>query len=73
MHINTYTFILVSAKQANCTNDEVRLIGDIGPHEGRVEVCVNEVWGTVCSNSWNNDDASVICRQLGYSPLGLVL
>ena len=57
----------------DCINGEVRLVGSSSPHEGRVEVCVNEVWGTVCSNSWNNDDASVICRQLGYSPLGLVL
>ena len=57
----------------DCINGEVRLMSGIGPHEGRVEVCVNEVWGTVCSNSWSNDDASVVCRQLGYSPLGLVL
>ena len=42
-----------------------------GPHEGRVEVCINEVWGTVCSSSWNTDDANVVCKQQGYLPLGL--
>ena len=64
---------LVVAEQANCTNGEVRLVDGSGPHEGRVEVCVNEVWGTVCSNSWSTTDINVVCRQLGYLPLGLVL
>ena len=61
----------MSVKQANCTNGEVRLVNGSGPHEGRVEVCVNEAWGTVCSSSWNTDDANVVCKQQGYLPLGL--
>ena len=50
-----------------CTTGEIRLQGGSNDQEGRVEVCVNGVWGTVCDDSFNFTDGSVACRQLGFS------
>ena len=45
----------------------VRLVGGAVSWEGRVEVRVNDVWGTICSTSVDTVAASVICRELGYT------
>ena len=55
---------------APCTTGQVRLAGGNIPNEGRVEICLNNVWGTVCDDSWGSADATVVCRQLGYSTEG---
>ena len=48
----------------------MRLAGGNIANEGRVEICINNVWGTVCLDSWGIPDAVVVCRQLGYSTQG---
>lgn len=55
---------------APCHHGDIRLLGSSNPLVGRVEVCVNKTWGTICDNTWDNNDATVVCRQLGFSDQG---
>ncbi len=74
VHFRTNILIEVQANYLTyiigCTEGDVRLLEGATRLEGRVEICKNNLWSTVCDNGWISVDARVVCRQLGYSAVG---
>ena len=63
----------MNKRSAGCTNGEIQLVDSYingEGKEGRLEICLNNTWGALCSSSWDDMDAAVACRQLGYSAEG---
>ena len=56
---------------SNCTDNDIRLVGSGLESQGRLDVCINGVWGSVCDDGWTDVNAIVVCRQLGYEANGI--
>ena len=62
--------LLTGYAAGGCTQGDIRLQGSNTFGQGRVEICYNNTWGTVCDDSWEDVDAQVACRQLGFDTTG---
>lgn len=56
----------LSTMNSACSDGDIRLVNGTTILEGRVEICLNDAWGTVCGGTFSEDEASVICDQTGY-------
>ena len=51
----------------------MRLADGVLEQEGRVEVCVNRVWGSICRTGWDKTDGYVLCKEAGFDDAGMSL
>ncbi len=67
--VTHYILIAIDTPRSDCSDGNLRLedgSSDIenGTREGRLEICINNAWGTVCNTFFNIPDAEVACHQL---------
>ena len=71
-HINTtythtHTLYTILTTFVSIAPGNLRLRDGLHPYEGRLEIFLNDQWGTICDDGWSKQDADVACRQLGFS------
>ena len=60
-----HTITLSTAR--TCTDNEIQLEGGTSAAEGNVLICHESEFRPVCDDFWSDEDAGVVCRQLGYA------
>ena len=56
----------------SCREGDVKFGDGRSSYEGRIEVCHNNVWGTVCNHNFDRRESAVVCRQLGLPYTGML-
>lgn len=60
---------LIDMYLGGCKDGDLR-ISEGTPVAGFLEYCLNDMFGIVCGDSFDNNDARVACKQLGYGANG---
>jgi deleted-in-malignant-brain-tumors protein 1 len=75
MHANCYKYTVEvqlkiisdpSPLPSNCTDYDVRLNQKSSMNRGIVQICLNGIWGTICSGGLNYGASQLMCAQLGF-------
>ena len=56
--------VSVRCSDSVCTNGDVRLADGDSQYAGRLEICLNGIWGSVCDDLFSNNGAQVACKSL---------
>ena len=69
VYVCTFTKCILDLylESGECNEGTVRLVNGTLKREGRLEVCVNGVWGRVCGRNFRKSAAYVACKQSGFS------
>ena len=70
--IRNTSYIDPSLSSVNCTDYDIRLHqpkGDLR-NRGTVQICLNGVWGSICSGGIGYGASHLMCAQLGYQRQG---
>ena len=59
--------------EPGCVEGGIKLAGGSSDLEGTVSICIKGQFRTICDDGWSTQDATVFCRELGYSSLGIVI
>ena len=70
-----YQFLIVVDCYSACYDGQIRFentnysyVNGLYSYGGRVEVCSGDVYHPVCDEGWTDNDATVVCRYIGYGP-----
>ena len=65
-------FFYLAIADSLCENGDLRLDTSNAAIGGRVEICYDGIWGSICNEEWTIDDARVACKQLGLPLEGII-
>ena len=71
-HSYLFRLIELGTVPDNCTHGSLRLVGGSSINMGRLEICINSMWGTICNRGWRDSDARIACKQMNLSGGGIV-
>ena len=69
----SFIFCTIVSYSDKCNGTDIRLVGGGTQNEGKVEMCFNGLWNTVCLNYNDYKDARMVCRQLQYDGCGYII